>query len=128
MTTTVVQCRTCKKTGRPTRLWSEEFVAGLSLGAQCPACVTAEDQVEADVNAVFSSPDTFRAKRITSEDEFVNYVYRLLDLYPTPQIMRAKAAKLAAARSDEGADKVLTLMHRLADDMESGALYDEAGQ
>jgi hypothetical protein len=47
----------------------------------------------------------------------------LVQTYPTPEIMRDKADKLAKARSDKQAATMVRTMRQLADDMESGELW-----
>jgi hypothetical protein len=56
-------------------------------------------------------------------DENERYITGLIRTYSTPKIMRRKADLLAAARPD--AAELVRMMRSIADEMESGELYED---
>ena len=115
---------TCERCGRRNKLaakdnWNIEFAVGLIVGAICPDCQTDEEDLEAMVNEVMD--DLGEAKVVhhpETDDERERYIYRLLETCPTPEIKRAKADRLEAARPDAGG--LVSLLRTMADDQESG--------
>ena len=75
------------------------------------------------MNLVLSPPHSHRAGTLSTEDDRVNFIHNLVEMYPMPEIMRSKADRLAAARKDQSG--LARLMRTIADDMESGALYED---
>lgn len=118
-----IKCYRCGKRCRNAEGWNVEYVAGLELGAVCPVCQSSEEDIGAQVNEAMGTTQTMRTGDRTLTTE--GFVLRLIETYPNASVMRAKADRLAGARSDEQAQGVAALMHRIADDMESGALYDD---
>lgn len=119
------RCRSYRRRSSNPFHWNEDYIAGLVIGYQCPDCQTAEENLGAEVNLVLNPPDTHRALKMDAHDNRVKFIYGLIDAYPTPEVMRAKADTLAAARQDEQASEVVRLMRTIADDMESGELYED---
>lgn len=105
--------------------WNEESVAGLVIGYLCPDCQTSEEHIEAEVNVTLSPPSEHRAVKVEGREGLVKLIYALIASYPTPDVLRAKADKLAKARTDEQATEMVRLMRSLADRMESGELYED---
>lgn len=107
--------------------WNIEYVAGLELGAVCPDCQSAEEDIEAQVNEAMGTTQRIHDGYLgTDPSSAVAQLARLLvDAYPTPAVMRAKADKLASARRDEQALAYVSLMRRIADGMETGELYED---
>ncbi|MFN3007399.1 hypothetical protein ACK12G_29380 [Mycolicibacterium wolinskyi] len=125
MSTKVVKCSRCRKRHRGQDGWNEDYIAGLVIGYVCPDCQTSEESIGAQVNLVLSPPSQRRALKLTEEGAFAEFITRLADAYPDPVLMRSKADTLAAARKDEQATEMVRLMRRIADDMESGELWED---
>jgi hypothetical protein len=121
MTKKVIRCDRCRKRYRGQPNWNQDWVAGIVVGYTCPDCQTVEENLGAEVNLVLAPPETRRAATLTTEDDRVNFIYQLIEMYPTPDVMRHKADRLEAARKDKA--ELVRLMRTIADDMESGALY-----
>lgn len=71
---------------------------GSQSGYICPDCQTAEENLGAEVDLILSPPSGHRC--MSTEETpggTEGFIYRLLDMYPTPEIMREKAARLAGA-------------------------------
>jgi hypothetical protein len=125
VSTKVEKCRRCGKRYRGHAGWNEDYVAGLVAGLLCPDCQTAEENLGAEVNLVLSPPSGRRAVKMNGSDDMVKLINGLVDTYPTPEIMRAKADRLAGARKDLQASEMVRLMRTLADDMDSGELWED---
>lgn len=123
MSAKVVKCRQCKKRWRGQDGWNDDYIAGLVIGRVCPDCQTAEENLGAQVNLVLSPPSKHRTIDLKADGAFAEFIMRLADAYPNAELMRTKADTLAAARKDEQATEMVRLMRRIADDMESGALW-----
>jgi hypothetical protein len=123
----VMKCYRCRTRCRNNniKLWNVEYVAGLELGMVCPQCQSNEENLGAEVNLALGTTQGIRQSRVENATDLTAYIYQLLDAYPTPEIMRNKANKIAAVRTDTQAAEVTRLMRRLADEMESGELYDD---
>jgi hypothetical protein len=119
----VMRCDRCRKRHRGQPNWNTDYIAGIVIGYICPDCQTAQEHIGAEVNQALSPPEQHRAIKLSTEDDSVRFVYQLIETYPIPEIMRRKADRLAAARPDLSG--VVRLMRRIADDMESGELYDD---
>lgn len=117
-----IRCQRCRKRCRNLRGWNVTHIAGLETGHLCPACQTAEEDLEAQVNEVLAHPSTWEFYWPETGDEFVDrMVPALVKTYRTPAKLREKADELEAARTDQQARVMVGLMRALADDMESGA-------
>ena len=103
--------------------WNTVWVAGLSIGELCPACQTVEEDLEAELDLVLNPSPEWRTLDRSNEENTQRYIRALIATYSTPKIMRRKADLLAAARPD--AAELVRMMRSIADDMESGELYDD---
>jgi hypothetical protein len=80
----------------------------------------------AEVNLTLAPPSERKTLKMDSIDARVQFIHALIDAYPTPEIMRDKADRLATARNDPQASEVVRVMREIADDMESGELWEPA--
>ncbi|MBU3750611.1 MAG: hypothetical protein FGM52_09185 [Mycobacterium sp.] len=119
----VIKCCRCRKRCRNSDRWNVEFVAGLEVGYLCPNCQTDEEHLGAEVNLAMGT-----TQRMTQTDgsDIGKIICELVNSYPTETVMRAKADRLELARSDPMARQMVMLMRRIADDMETGELYEDA--
>jgi hypothetical protein len=130
MSTKIVRCDRCRKRYRGHGNWNIEFIAGLVVGHLCPDCQTIEEDLEAELKLITDPPLRQTAllppRKGAPKDQVVAYVtdlaHSLINSYPTPEIMRDKATKLESARTD--AAEMVRLMRGIADEMESGTLYE----
>ncbi|WP_374023203.1 hypothetical protein [Mycobacterium sp. HNNTM2301] len=121
------RCSGCDKRMRNPNGWNVEMIAGIEAGYRCPKCQTSEEDLEAELNltlgrsAVGKRIAVNSARDLTTEvlTEIVN---RLIDTYPTPEIMRDKADRLARACGDRF--WMVGIMRMTADDMQSGAFNE----
>jgi hypothetical protein len=132
MSTKTIRCTRCRKRWRgpgsqDSNLWNADLIAGLIVGHLCPDCQTAEENLGAEVNLVLRPPSP-RGVDVTAEGGMARLVDALARTYPTAEVMRAKADQLAAARSDVQASEMARLMRRIADDMESGELWEDGDE
>jgi hypothetical protein len=119
----VIRCQRCRQRCRNLERWNNIHVAGLVAGHLCPACQSPEEDLEAELNLVLHPPSTWRNADLSSGEGRVRYITQLIAQYPTPTIMRHKADLLAAGRSD--AAELVRMMRGIADEMESGELYED---
>jgi len=119
------KCHRCGKLWRGQDGWNADYVAGLEVGVLCPDCQTAEEYVAAEVNLIDSPAGSMHDGRISNQDDLVAFINMLIAIYPQPEVMRAKAEKLGRLRSDVMARQTAALMLRLAEDMESGEIYED---
>lgn len=127
--TKIIRCMRCARRCRNDSGWNVQFIAGLECGVVCPTCQTLDEDLEAELNLITNHPsgwgvvaphdgtDTDRTRFLTE------VVERMVNAYPTPEVIRDKAGQLAAARKDDRATAMVKLMREVADDMESGALW-----
>lgn len=126
--TTISKCYRCKRSGIDRSDWNIEHIAGYEAGAVCPTCQSPDENAEAFMNDAIGNPQLQNATVLRpreSGDSFYDYVNALVNTYPTPEIMRARALRLAVARPDLLGGPV-KLMHLVADGMESGELFEES--
>ena len=90
------------------RNWNIQWVVGYATGYLCPNCQTVEEDLEAQVAEI---DEPFH---VTTEPQTI--AEAMLKSYRTPELMRAKAYELEAARPD--CAEPVRLMRELADDME----------
>jgi len=103
--------------------WNDVSIAGLNVGHLCPDCQTPEEWMEAELRWIEHGGQPYlREIRVNNSDGLTRYIEALVRSYPTPEIMRHKASQLEAARKD--ASENVRLMRCLADDMESGELWE----
>jgi hypothetical protein len=96
--------------------WNAVWIAGQVIGSLCPTCQTPQENAEAAVRETIGETETHRVAR--AENDPQEYIRSLMKTYPAPEVMRHKAAELAAARSDEPTANLVGLMQALAADME----------
>jgi hypothetical protein len=123
MVSKVKRCTRCGKRQRRDDGWNLQWIGGYVTALICPECQTPEENAEAAVEEVLTDYSTWRTVNATDPDVAETYIRGLIDTYPTPEVMRSKADQLAASRPDCVAGPV-ALMLRIADDMESGDLYE----
>ncbi len=120
----VIKCYRCDKRCRNPEFWNVEHVAGLELGAICPSCQTVEEDLGAEVNLAMGSTEGLRdhpIDNLKTMDGLMCYLDHLVAAYPKPDMMRAKADKIAAVRTDQNAIEIVRLMRILADAMDLDA-------
>jgi hypothetical protein len=120
----VIKCYRCDKRCRNPEFWNVEHVAGVELGAICPSCQTVEEDLAAQVNLAMGSTEGWRdypIDNLNKPDGLMFYVDHLVAAYPKPDLMRAKADKIATARTDQNAIEIVRLMRALADAMDLDA-------
>ena len=133
---TTTKARRCTRCGRRNRYqpnWNVDYIAGLEIGVYCPDCQTSEEDLGAQVNEVLSPPsghtDFDTAGQIAAGKSETEVVAKLVNglkrVYPNPEVMRAKADQLAAARQDPAAEQMVWLMRQVADGMEEGSLWED---
>ena len=98
--------------------WNVTFIASYATGWVCPDCQTVEEDLEAQVRLEVDPP--MQIMPITDTASIAMFAEALLDRYPEPGIMYAKADELEDARPD--CAEPARLMRALADAMESGEL------
>lgn len=125
-TTTLIRCDRCRRRLRNTaEAWNATFIAGLVVGYLCPTCQTTAEDLEAELNAITNDYAVVSPGASSSGEDLIEQVVRgLVSTYPTPEVMRSKAGALLAARNDLQASEMARLMGMVADDMESGALWE----
>jgi hypothetical protein len=121
------RCSRCNKRMRNPQGWNVEMIASIEAGYLCPGCQTVEEDLEAELNLTLGRSTV--GKRITvngpedlTTEVLAEIVDGLIRTYPTPEIMRDKANRLAQARGDRY--WMAGLMRMVADGMESGELYE----
>lgn len=124
MTAKVIRCNRCRKRCRRMDGWNAEFVAGVIVACICPQCQSADENAEAEVNEVLSTPSSWQGPPTTAEA----LIERLVKSYPTPERMRHQANRLAAARTDRQAQSMVALMNNTASAMADGTLWDDPPQ
>jgi hypothetical protein len=108
--------------------WNVEMIAGIEAGYLCPGCQTIKEDLGAELDLTLgrsSAGEVFTvnsAKDLTPE-RLTMIIDGLIRAYPTPEIMRDKANRLAQARGNR--HWMVEIMRMTADDLESGALFDE---
>lgn len=124
--TKITKCIRCGKRQRNSLDgWNTQHVAGISLGVICPGCQTSEEDIEAQINEIGTDYNGWtEVVPNSSHDANTRIIEGLIRSYPTSALMRAKADLLERHRPDY-ADTMVTLMRRMADDMESGALWED---
>jgi hypothetical protein len=114
----VLKCYRCAKRCRNAELWNVDHVAGVELGVICPSCQTVEEDLEAQVNLAMGATEGLGQLHIDNPDGLMKYVEYLIAAYPKPDLMRAKADRIAAVRTDEFASEVVRLMRQIANRMD----------
>jgi hypothetical protein len=92
--------------------WNITWVASYATGYLCPDCQTDEEDLEAQIDEVIG--DNKQVQQVGVNIHLETYANQLLAAYRTPDVMRAKADELAAARPDLITGPV-RLMRHLAD-------------
>jgi DNA-directed RNA polymerase subunit RPC12/RpoP len=121
----VQKCGRCGKRYRNQPGWNADMIAGLVAGVLCPDCQDPQEDLEAELNLVLGRSEGNALDMSDPEAAAEKLINGLVQAYPTPEIMRDKADKLATARSDEQAATMVRSMRQLADDMESGELWED---
>jgi hypothetical protein len=125
MSAKVFRCDRCWKRCRNAEGWNAVFIAGLIVGNICPNCQTPQEDLEAELDLMLCQTPA-REVRTTDPGGLETVIGALVRCYPTPEIMRDKATQLEAARRDQMASGMARLMRRIADDMESGELWEDS--
>lgn len=123
MSTKVVRCDRCRRRCRNAAGWNEDLIAGLVVGYLCPGCQTPQEDLEAELNLITVGP-SLHVKPSPTMSFVELLVCGLIETYPTPEVMRHKAGLLEAARQDAQASDMVRLMRSVADDMETGDLWE----
>ncbi|OBB10721.1 hypothetical protein A5731_22665 [Mycolicibacterium conceptionense] len=126
MSVKVIRCDRCRRRYRNTAGWNADLIAGLIVGYLCPDCQAPQEDLEAELNLITGASVGYA---ITPEPtvSFVEQLVRsLIQSYPTPEVMRDRADRLESARGDAQATDMVRLMRSVADDMETGDLWEDA--
>lgn len=130
MSAKVIRCDRCRRRMRAMTGWNTNLIAGLVAGYLCPDCQTVGEDLEAELNLITGRSDMYGVLPGDDPDDFKAFVSVLVNslvrTYPTPEVMRDKATQLHAARRDPQASEMVRLMRRVADDMESGELWEDS--
>jgi hypothetical protein len=137
MTAKVIRCDRCRRRMRDMTGWNVNMIAGLVVGHLCPECQAPQEDLEAELNLITGRSDFVDMGSLPPavlppglppglppECHLAKVIVGLIRTYPTPEIMRDKATQLTQARRDQTGTTVSQLMQALADDMESGALWE----
>lgn len=127
MSAKVERCARCGRRYRGQDGWNDDLIAGLRVGRVCPDCQTDEEHLGAEVNLVLARRDEWRKLDLSDADGVMRFITALAATYPDHLKMRDAADRLAAARKDRQATDVVAVMRRVADDMESGELWEDDG-
>jgi hypothetical protein len=117
MTAKAQKCYRCGKRYRGHGNWNVDFIAGLKVGILCPDCQTSEEHIAAEVNLATEDYSGLQDVHMETGNDMVRLIHGLIQTYPTPEVMRAKADLLAGARKDSPASEMVRLMRNLAADM-----------
>jgi hypothetical protein len=120
------RCGRCHRRMRNPNGWNVEMIAGLEAGYLCPGCQTLEEDLDAELNLTLGRSTVGKQITVNSrEDVTPKVVGEIVDglsrTYPTPEIMRDKANRLAQARG--GRFWMVGVMRMTADRMQSGELF-----
>ena len=119
MSTKVIRCQRWRNADG----WNTVHVAGLLVGHLCADCQTVEEDLEAELDLILNPSPVWRTLDQSNVEDCKRYIRALIAQYSTPKIMRHRADQLAAARPDEAT--IVRIMREIADDMESGELYED---
>ncbi|MHA3020126.1 hypothetical protein ACXPWS_07600 [Mycobacterium sp. BMJ-28] len=122
MSAKVIRCDRCRRRCRNTAGWNVDMIAGLVVGHLCPNCQTPEEDLDAELNLITGRSDGYAVR--PDPDDLTEVVLGLVNTYPTPEVMRDRACALESRRRDPDAAQMVRLMRTLADDMESGDLWE----
>jgi hypothetical protein len=122
------RCSRCGKRMRNPNGWNAEMIAGIEAGYLCPGCQTVEEDLDAELNLTLRRSAVGKEIRVRSLQDLTGdvrteIVDNLIRTYPTPEIMRDKANRLARVRGDQY--WMVRVMRMVADGVESGALFAE---
>jgi hypothetical protein len=129
MSNNIIRCSRCRRRCRNIDNWNTEFIASYVVGYLCPECRTPEEDLEAQVEETINDYATWQVQTLGpdgTDEANARWIRGLIKAYPTAEIMRAKADRLAAARADRRG--AVAIMRRIADNMESGDLWDDEPQ
>jgi hypothetical protein len=135
MSAKVIRCQRCRKRFRGHGNWNAVSIAGLTAGYLCPDCQTTAEDLEAELNLITGYTRSFNRTLIppgenASHDAHTDYLTKLINslvnTYKTPEVLRHKADQLAAWRKDAEATNMVGLMLNVADDWESGELWEDS--
>lgn len=123
----ITRCRECGKRMRNPKGWNVEMIAGIEAGYLCPDCQTIEEDLVAELNLTLGRSSVTEGFTVNSGDDLTDerleeVINSLIRTYPTPEIMRDKADRLAQARGTR--HWMVGIMRRTADNMDSGTLFD----
>lgn len=123
----ITRCRRCRRRMRHPNGWNVEMIAGIEAGYLCPECQTIEEDLEAELNLTLGRSSAAEGFTVNSGDDLTDerldeITNSLIRTYPTPEIMRVKADRLAQARGNR--HWMVGIMRRTADNMDSGMLFD----
>ncbi|SPM35785.1 hypothetical protein BN000_05543 [Mycobacterium rhizamassiliense] len=121
------RCSRCGRRMRNPNGWNAEMIAGIAAGYLCPGCQTVEEDLDAELNltlgrSAVGKEITVNSHKDLTTDVLTGIVDGLVRTYPTPEVMRDKANRLAAARGDRF--WMVGVMRMAADGMASGPLFD----
>ncbi len=124
----VRRCSRCDKRMRNPQGWNAEMIAGIEAGYLCPGCQTAEEDLDAELNLTLGRSTVARRIKVNGPEDLTRealteIISGLVSTYPTPEIMRDKANRLAQARGDRY--WMVGVMRMVADRMESGDLFED---
>ena len=122
----VVRCDRCRRRCRNTAGWNSDLIAGLVVGYLCPRCQTPQEDLEAELNLITGDTVGYAIKPEPTVSFVELLVRSLVQSYPTPEVMRDRAGRLESARRDAQAVEMVRLMRSVADDMETGDLWEPA--
>jgi hypothetical protein len=122
------RCSRCNKRMRNPQGWNVEMIASIEAGYLCPGCQTVEEDLDAELNLTLGRSTVGKRIKVNGPEDLTTDVLTeiingLVGAYPTPEIMRDKADRLAQSRGDRF--WMVGIMRWTADGMESGALFDE---
>jgi hypothetical protein len=117
----IVRCMRCRRRMRNNASnWNDVWIAGYVVGHLCPGCQSPDENFDAELDQIVRRAGMTEPPPTSTQE----YIAALLRAYSTPEVMRSKADILSAARPDCRAGPV-KLMRLIADDMESGALWED---
>jgi len=123
----IKRCSRCNKRMRDPQGWNVEMIAGIEAGYLCPGCQTPQQDLEAELNLTLGRSTVNKEITVNSLGDLTTEVLAkiidsLIRTYPTPEMMRNKADRLAQTRGNRF--WVVGIMRMTADGMQSGA-FDE---